>query len=787
VYPCTFSWEGGATLVGTRVNAVSSSAARVLRFGVFEVDLQTGELRRHGLRVRLPSQSFQVLALLLEHPGELVTREEFREKLWHTDTFVDFDHGVHAAVNRLREALGDSADCPKFVETLPRRGYRFIVPVEWNSVDSEQAAPVSSGVAPTQRSWPRYVLGIASLILVALALTVPFLYKEKPRALGETDTVILADFSNKTGDPAFDDALQQALSISLQQSPFLNVLSDHKVRETLKLMGRPVNENLGGEAALVVCQRTGSKAVFSGSITKLGNQYVIGLDARNCETGEVIAVEQLQAPRKEAVLDTLGSAGKRLRRKLGESLSSLQKFEMPLEKATTSSIAALKAYGAGKKIGETKGEAESIPYFKHAIDLDPNFALAYASLSGAYQNLGEGGISRGYAQKAFALRDRVTERENFGVQALYFNFVTGEREKAIENCTLWAQSYPRELTAHICLFFTREYLGRNEESLADGLECIRLEPDNGTCYGELVSVYGKLNRLSEAKMIYQQGLSRRLDHPFLHGSRYFIAFLEDDPEEMERQVNWAAGKTGTEDSLLADQSDTEAFFGRFAKARNLSRRVVESAVRHGQTDLVGQWQINGALREALVGNNGRARQQASLALSRASTQVSREVAGVVFAMTGDSVRAKGLGQELTRSFPYDTMQINFWRPITLAAVQMSSNSPARALDELRAAAPYEMGEQLPLLAAYLRGQAYLALHRGPEAAVEFQKLIDHRGLVGNRVYASLARLGAARSFWMESDTVKARAAYNDFFKLWRNADPDIPVLIAARAEYAKLK
>jgi hypothetical protein len=288
-------------------------------------------------------------------------------------------------------------------------------------------------------------------------------------------------------------------------------------------------------------------------------------------------------------------------------------------------------------------------------------------------------------------------------------------------------------------------------------------------------------------MIYQQGLSRRLDHPFLHGSRYFIAFLEDDPEEMERQVNWAAGKTGTEDSLLADQSDTEAFFGRFAKARNLSRRVVESAVRHGQTDLVGQWQINGALREALVGNNGRARQQASLALSRASTQVSREVAGVVFAMTGDSVRAKGLGQELTRSFPYDTMQINFWRPITLAAVQMSSNSPARALDELRAAAPYEMGEQLPLLAAYLRGQAYLALHRGPEAAVEFQKLIDHRGLVGNRVYASLARLGAARSFWMESDTVKARAAYNDFFKLWRNADPDIPVLIAARAEYAKLK
>ena len=281
----------------------------------------------------------------------------------------------------------------------------------------------------------------------------------------------------------------------------------------------------------------------------------------------------------------------------------------------------------------------------------------------------------------------MTERENFEVHAFYFNFVTGEREKAIENCTLWAQSYPRELTAHTCLFFTREYLGRNEESLADGLECIRLEPDNGTCYGELVSVYGKLNRLSEAKMIYEQGLSRRLDHPFLHDSRYFIAFLEDDPEEMERQVNWAAGKTGTEDSLLADRSDTEAFFGRFAKARDLSRRVVESAVRRDQKDLVGLWQINGALREALIGNNGLARQQAASALSLASTQVSREQAAVVFALIGDSGQAEKLSQDLTNSFPDDTMQSNFWRPITLAASHISHNSPARALDELRAASP----------------------------------------------------------------------------------------------------
>jgi eukaryotic-like serine/threonine-protein kinase len=787
------------------VNVVGRIASGVLRFDVFEVDLRTGELRRRGLRLRLPSQSFQVLALLLEHPSELVTREELREKLWPADTFVDFDHGLNAAVNRLREALGDSAESPRFVETLPRRGYRFIVPVEGNSVDSEQPTSVSSAAAascsepsrsvqdlsekpgPSARKRLRYVLGAVSLILLGFAFSARYLYKQKSHPLGETDTVVLADFSNRTGDPAFDDTLQQALSIALAQSPFLNVLSDHKRGETLRLMGRPPNENLSGEAALEVCQRTGSKAVFSGSITSLGNRYVIGLDARNCQTGEVLAREQVQATQKEDVLDALGIASNRLRGKLGESLSSLQKFDMPLEKATTPSLDALKAYSTGSKIGGTKGEAESIPFLKHAIELDPNFALAYGGLSGIYQNLGESGLSREFAQKAFALRERVTERENFALHAFYFNFVTGEREKAIENCTLWAQSYPRDTTAHVCLFFTRETLGRNEESLADGLECIRLEPDNGMCYGELVSVYGKVNRLSEAKMIYQQALSRGLDHPFLHDSRYFIAFLEGDREEMERQVSWASGKAGVEDSMLSDQSGTEAFFGRIAKARDLSRRVVESAMRRDEKDLVGLWEINGALREALVGNNGRAKQQAASALSRASTQVSREVAGVVFAMTGDSRRAERLSQELTRSFPDDTMQINFWRPITLAAIQMTHNRPERALEELRSASPYEMGEQLPLLPAYLRGQAYLALHRGPEAVAEFQKLIYQRGLVTNQVYASLARLGVARGSGVQDNVVKARAAYNDFLTLWKDADPDIPVLKEAKAEYAKLQ
>ena len=779
----------------------------VTRFGPFEADLQTQELRKQGRRLRLPGQSFQILKMLLDRPGELVTREELRTALWPSDTFVDFEHGLHAGVNRLREALGDSAGSPRLVETLPRRGYRFIGSVEWNSVDSEQATPVSSAAAascsdvdtalsgletgrrlpgPLARKWLRYVLGVVSLILLGFALTARYLYKERSHALGETDTVVLTDFSNKTGDPAFDDTLQQALSIALAQSPFLNVLSDHKGRETLKLMGRPPNEILSGEAALEVCQRTGSKAVLSGSITSVGNQFVIGLEARNCQTGGVLAGEQVQAARKEDVLDALGSAGIRLRGKLGESLSSVQKFDVPLEKATTPSLDALKAYSAGLKIGGTKGDVESIPFFKRAIELDPNFALAYGGLSGAYQNLGEYGFSREYAQKAYALRDRVTERENFEVQAFYFNFVTGEREKAIQNCTLWAQSYPRDKVARICLFFTRAFAGRYEESLADGLECIRLDPDDGSCYGALIGTYLALNRLGEAKMAYQQTLSRGLDNGWLRQARYGIAFVEGDTEEMARQLGWASGKAGAEDIMLSCQSDTEAFSGRIAKARDYSRRAVESAMRNDRKESADNLEIFSALREALVGNNGRARQQAASGLSRASTQRSREAAAVVFALAGDSRQAEILNQEATRSFPYDTMQINFWRPITLAAIQMSHNSPERALEELRAASPYEMGASLPLLPAYLRGQAYLALHRGPEAVAEFRKLIDHSGLV-NLVYVPLARLGVARGFGVQGDVAKARAAYNDFFTLWKDADPDIPILKEAKAEYAKLQ
>lgn len=652
---------------------------------------------------------------------------------------------------------------------------------------------------PQARRWLRYAFALVPLILLAFALTAWYVHRPKIHALGDADTVVLADFLNKTGDPAFDDTLQQALSVALAQSPFLKVVSDRKVRETLMLMGHPANENFAGDAALEVCQRTGSKAALSGSIASLGNQYVIGLDARNCQSGEVFDQEQVQAAQKEDVLEALGNASTRLRRKLGESLSSVQKFDVPLEQATTPSLEALKAYGTGSKILREKGESPAIPFFKHAVELDPSFALAYFGLSAAYQNIGEYGLSREYAQKAYSLRGRVTERESFALNTAYYNFVTYEREKAIQNCRLFAESYPRDVMARRCLFFTLETLGRYKESVAEGVQCILVDPDQGPCYGSLISVYAALNRLDDAKSIYEQALSRKLDYPGLHESRYGVAFLEADAAEMARQLAWDWVKAGAEDSAYSIQSDTDAFYGRFSKAREFSRRAADAALRSDETGRATQWEIDAALREVEVGNAERARRQTAATLARAPTEFSRNaIAAITLAWIGDYNRAESITDELARNFPSDTMRVGFWRPTTLAAIEISHGRPEKAVEYLRAACPYEFSPGLPLLPAYLRGQAYLAMHQGPEAAVEFQKLLDHRGLMQNNVLGALAHLGLGRAYAMEAQSsdgssaadaarAKARGAYDDFLTLWKDADPDIPAFKQAKAEYAKLQ
>jgi serine/threonine protein kinase/Flp pilus assembly protein TadD len=659
--------------------------------------------------------------------------------------------------------------------------------------DTESARLPPATSAGGKLGLRRKVTVLAAIAIAALAAGSYFYFHRTPR-LTDKDTIVLADFTNTTGDPVFDDALKQALSIQLEQSPFLNTLSVLKVRETLVLMGRSPNDRVTGEAAQEICERTGSALVLAGSIAPLGSQYILGLSAVNCHTGDLLAQEQVQSAKKEDVLNGLGQAATKIRSKLGESLSSIQEFDTPIAEATTPSLEALKALSVGGKTLTQKGEAEAIPSFKRAIQLDPNFALAYAGLGTAYANLEESGLASENYQRAYELRDRVSEREKFQILSNYYSDVTGELEKSIQTTLLWAQSYPRDATPHNYLGWVYELQGLYEKAAAEQLTAIRLFPDSGNDYSNLMVNYVALARLDEAKSTYRQAIERRLDGPFLHDEMYAIAFLEGDAQEMKSQVDWAADKRGVEDILLSAQSDTEAFYGHLEKAREISERAVDSASRNGQRGTAALRQMNSALREAEVGNLGRARQTVKAGLAMAQTRHVQTLAALALACSGDLARSRALTDELQKKFSLNTQLNHYWLPVVRAYTELRGGHPAQAVKFLEEAAPYDLAYPEPqfsegglLYPVYVRGQAYLALHQGKEAVAEFQKFIDHRTIVVNSPLAALARLQLARAYVLQGDTAKARAAYEDFLTLWKDADPDVPILKEAKAEYAKLK
>jgi eukaryotic-like serine/threonine-protein kinase len=636
-------------------------------------------------------------------------------------------------------------------------------------------------VGPRRRAtvvWTLIVLGLVAALLY---------FGRRAHRLTGRDTVVLADFANSTGDPVFDDTLREGLEVQLQQSPFLSLLPEQRVRQTLKLMGRSPNSRLTPEIVRDVCQRTQCKAYVSGSIATLGSQYVLGLKAVNCQTGDLLAEEQVQAARKEDVLKALDDAARKLRRALGESPSP--KFNTPLAQATTPSLEALKAYSLGVKARLQTGDAEAILFYNRAIELDPNFAEAYAGLGVSYFNLGEETSGSKNLQRAYDLRDRTSEREKFSISSLYYSYVTGELEKAIQVYKLWAQSYPRDAVPHANLANLYTFPGRYEEAAAEAREALHLNPDSSIAYVNLMNCYMDLNHLDEAKAVYQQAEARRLDQPFLHLNLYLISFLQGDMAEMGRQVAWAENKQGTEDWLLAFRSHTESFFGRLRKAREFSRRAVESALRNGQKETAAEWQMDAALREAELGNTEQARQDTDAALALSSSRDIRVLAALALAWTGDIVRAQRMATELRKENPLNTIINGYWLPTIDAAIELHRKRPAQAVDALRPASPYELGSPLPqvcqIYPPYVRGEAYLHLHEGGEAGAEFQKLLEHRGIVGNCPLGALAQLGLARAYALQHDAAKTRAAYRDFFALWKGADPDIPALRAA--EYTKLK
>jgi eukaryotic-like serine/threonine-protein kinase len=642
--------------------------------------------------------------------------------------------------------------------------------------------------------FPRLWLAVAAVVVIAL-VTGGLYWKRSHKTAArftDKDSIVLGDFDNKTGDAVFDDTLKQGLAIQLRQSPFLYLLPDRKVNATLKLMGRAAGDRLTPQVTREVCLRTASTAMLTGWIARLGSQYVIGLKAVDCNDGNVLAEEQEQVASKEAVLKALDNAAVDLRAKLGESLSSVQKYATSLEEATTPSLEALKAYCLGRKMDAAKGETAALPFYERAVELDPNFALAYVVMAATYANLNEVGRSAENARKAYELREKVSERERFSIEASYYLNATGELEKAAQAYELWQQSYPRDDVPYVGLGFIYANLGNWEKVLQDARAAMRLEPNDWANYSNLGTCYTSLNRLDEAEAVYKHAEEHKMQGEFLLQNHYLLAFLMGDTAQMAQLVSAAMGKPGTEDLLLAKHADTEAWHGKLKNARELTWRAIDSAQHNDAKETAATYQADAALREVESGNRELALAGAYAAVKLAPDRDVRAMAALVLARAGDTTGAEKLATELDKTFPLDTLAQRYWLPTIRAAVALERKDPNQAVGLLKTTSAIELGSIGNLEPAYVRGEAYLMLFDGNAAATEFQKLIDHYGVVGNFPWGALARLGLARAYALDAakdpaSRAKARTAYENFLTLWKDADPDLPILKQAKAEYAKLK
>ena len=676
---------------------------------------------------------------------------------------------------------------------------RWIAPASQGESAAEKPAEgpalrVLSGASKRQRA----IIAVAFSLLLAAVMAASALvmfraHWHRAAMLTEKDTILLNDFTNTTGDPVFDGTLRTALEATLDQSPYLNVVSDRKVAETLKLMAKPPDTPLTDEIGHEICLRAGVKAMLGGSIAALGSRYMIALKAVNAATGDTLAEELVEADSKEQVLSALGKAGTSLRGKLGESLGSVERFDTPLQEATTSSLDALKAYSMGLTQWSKDDAASSIPLFQHALDLDPEFATAYAALGRAYQRTGEAAAQVDAIGKAYALRNHASEREKLDITSVYYQFGTGQIDKAIQSCQLWKETYPRDFVPHRMLGFEYATLGRWEDSAEEFGVANRLDPTQLLPYAGLLHGYMALNRLADARAIYQQAQARKLGSDELELLRYKLAFIEGDSGVMAKISTSLGGHPGFDDTA----ADTEVYFGRLENARELGRRAARTALREGENESAAGFEARAALREALVGNAAIARQNASSAVDRSKCEQGQTPEAVLaLALAGDSAQARRFAEVLARGRPLDTVISNVWVPEIHSLIMLQEGKAAPAVDELAPAATYELGWS-GFMIPYLRGQAYLAAHRGAEAAAEFQKILERRGVVLNRPIGALAHLGLGRAYALQaaaaqgdqvaSFRAKARTAYQDFLTLWKDAERAIPIFKQARAEFATLQ
>ena len=654
------------------------------------------------------------------------------------------------------------------------------------------------------RTLRKVFISAITVVVIGLAAAAWLYFARRAQALTAKDTIVLGDFTNTTGDAIFDDTLKTALNISLRQSPFLNVLPDSEVAKNLKLMTRATDTKLIPELARELCQRAGSKAYIAGTIGSLGSEYVLGLKAVNCWSGDTLAEQQVTAASKEKVLDALGVAATKLRPELGESVATVQKLDVPLVQATTSSLEALQELGRGIKAGDEKGYTAALPYHQHAIELDPSFVMGYLSVANDYYTLGELGRASQYFTRAFQLREHASEWEKLAIDANYYQNVTGELEKAAETYQKTIESYPRNFAAYSNLGIVYAQQGQYEKAVEVAKQTLRLAPDRVVGYANLANFTVALQRFDETRQAIHDAQARKQDNLVFHNALYALAFLGSDSAAVAEQQQWFAGKPDSANFGLALEADTEAYAGHVAKAREMTQRAVDSAIRADSKENGAIWQAIAAQREAAYGNATAARQSAAEALELAASQDVESEAALALAMAGDTTPAESLAEDLGKRYPLDTQMGSLWLPAIRAQVALKKKNSAAAVNVLRVAtSPQELGlvqfvaNISCLYPTFVRGEAYLAAGQGSAAAAEFQKILDHSGIVWNCWTGALAHLGVARAGALQAKTsqgadadaarVRALAAYKDFLALWKDADPDIPILKEAKAEYATLQ
>jgi DNA-binding winged helix-turn-helix (wHTH) protein/Flp pilus assembly protein TadD len=751
------------------------------QFPPFRLDVTEQILYRDDARIPLMAKPFAVLQYLVEHAGRLVTQDELLEAVW-AETHVQ-PEVLRRSILEIRRVLGDRPEAPRYVETVTKRGYRFIASV--TAVEADR--PVDRKNVPVRKHGRRTVFTMATILAIGVPLLLGrFLWNRwhSPR-LTSKDIIVLADFANSTGDPIFDGTLRLGLAVQLEQSPFLSVVSEEQIQQALRLMGRPAATKLTLEVVKEACVRTGSTIVLQGEIAQIGRQYSLILKAINCSNGESVASTEGQAGNKSDVLGALGKAASEMRKKLGESLATIQKFDTPLEQASTPSLDALQAYSLGFNAQTRNADfAAALPLYKRAITLDPHFALAYLMLGEDLRNLGENTLAADNVRKAYDLRSGVSEREKRRIEAEYSFLATDNLEAGQRALEVWTETYPREWLPRNQLGVLFALTGQHEKTLTQLREALRLYPGSRLIYGNLVRALIAMDRLDEARAIADEAIAKHLDSPVMQVTLYRLAFLRNDREAMERQMTLGRDQPGLENELLSNEAATSAYFGRIEKARSLSEQAIALAERTDQKEAAAGYEADAALQEAMFGYAEEARRRAESALRLSNGSNVQYRAALALALSGASTRPLAIAEDMSRRFPENTT-VRFVRlPTLYGQLALTRNDAAKTIEVLEAALPYELGGTLH--PAYVRGSAYLAERRGRDAEGEFQKILDHRGIVLNSPIGALVRLQLGRALVVQGDVMKARAAYQDFLTLWKDADAGIPILRQARLELANL-